>query len=34
MADCQYDWSTKTVPKLPTVLITPKMSPPVDIIVR
>eukprot|EP00965_Chrysotila_dentata_P227100 6195791-Pleurochrysis_carterae.AAC.2 len=27
MADCQYDWSTKTVPKLPTMLITPNMRP-------
>ena len=34
MADCQYDWSTKTVPKLPTVLITPNMKPLYDIIVR
>ena len=33
MADCQYDWSTKTVPKLPTMLMTPKMIPPLEIMV-
>merc|ERR1719265_916732 len=31
---CQYDWLTKTVPKLPTMLVMPKMSPMVLPIVR
>merc|ERR1719443_840181 len=24
---CQYDWSTKTVPKLPTMFVMPKSRP-------
>merc|ERR1719238_830152 len=27
IADCQYDWSTKTVPKFPTMFTMPKMRP-------
>merc|ERR1719353_1490434 len=27
IADCQYDWSTKTVPKLPTMFTMPKTNP-------
>ena len=34
IARCQYAWSTNTVPKLPTILITPKIKPPADAIVR
>mmetsp|Transcript_5608 Transcript_5608/g.18494 ORF Transcript_5608/g.18494 Transcript_5608/m.18494 type:complete len:235 (+) Transcript_5608:6190-6894(+) len=34
IALCQYDWSTNTVPKLPTMLMMPKMIPPFEIMVR
>mmetsp|Transcript_65755 Transcript_65755/g.73610 ORF Transcript_65755/g.73610 Transcript_65755/m.73610 type:complete len:155 (+) Transcript_65755:157-621(+) len=34
IADCQYDWSTKTVPKLPTMLMIPNMSPSAESIVK
>merc|ERR1719271_178475 len=34
MADCQYDWSTKTVPKLPMTLMMPNLMPGSDIMVR
>ena len=34
IARCQYAWSTNTVPKLPTMLITPNISPPMDAMVR
>merc|ERR1719465_107445 len=33
IADCQYDWSTKTVPKLPTMFTIPKISPDGEAIV-
>ena len=33
VADCQYDWSTKTVPKLPTMFTIPKMNPDGEVIV-
>ncbi|KAI0566241.1 Urea active transporter-like protein [Gracilaria domingensis] len=34
MADCQYDWSTNTVPKLPTMLVKPKNKPLRESMVR
>jgi hypothetical protein len=34
IAFCQYAWSTKMVPKLPTMLIIPKTNAPVEAIVR
>ena len=34
IARCQYDWSTNTVPKLPTILITPNTRAPADASVR
>ena len=34
IARCQYAWSTNTVPKLPTILMTPKIKPPAEAIVR
>jgi len=34
MADCQYDWSQKTVPKLPTMLMMPNLRPSSEIMVR
>jgi hypothetical protein len=34
IADIQYDWSTNTVPKFPTMLIMPKMNPDLDSMVK
>ena len=34
IAFCQYAWSTKMVPKLPTILIIPNINAPVEAIVR
>ena len=34
MALCQYAWSTNTVPKLPTMVITPNIRPPTEAMVR